>query len=62
MEGICTCLLYTSKTYAKKGQEVVDKNIAAVDATLENLHQVDTTGKTITGHAIPPVMLSLIHI
>ena len=45
-----------AKTYAKKGQEVVDKNIAAVDATLENLHQVDTTGKTITGHAIPPVM------
>lgn len=40
-----------AKTYAKKGQEVVDKNIAAVDATLENLHQVDTTGKTITGHA-----------
>ena len=35
-----------AKTYAKKGQEVVDKNIAAVDATLENLHQVDTTGKT----------------
>ena len=33
-----------AKTYAKKGQEVVDKNIAAVDATLENLHQVDTTG------------------
>lgn len=24
-----------AKTYAKKGQEVVDKNIAAVDATLE---------------------------
>ena len=43
-----------AKTYAKKGQEVVDKNIAAVDATLENLHQVDTTGKTVNGHAIPP--------
>ena len=45
-----------AKTYAKKGQEVVDKNIAAVDATLENLHQVDTTGKTVNGHAIPPAM------
>ncbi|MFR4417092.1 MAG: hypothetical protein ACLT8E_06760 [Akkermansia sp.] len=28
-----------------EGAEVVDKNIAAVDATLENLHRVDTTGK-----------------
>lgn len=45
-----------AKTYAKKGQDVVDKNIAAVDATLENLHAVDTTGKTITGHEIPLVM------
>ena len=45
-----------AKTYAKKGQEVVDKNIAAVDATLDNLHQVDTTGKTVNGHAIPAVM------
>ena len=34
----------------------MDKNIAAVDATLENLHQVDTTGKTVNGHAIPPAM------
>ena len=45
-----------AKTYAKKGQEVVDKNIAAVDATLDNLHQVDTTGKTVNGHVIPAVM------
>lgn len=45
-----------AKTYAKKGQEVVDKNIAAVDATLDNLHQVDITGKTVNGHAIPAVM------
>ena len=45
-----------AKTYAKKGQDVVDKNIAAVDATLENLHQVDTTGKTVNGHAIPSAM------
>ncbi len=45
-----------AKTYAKKGQDVVDKNIAAVDATLEHLQEVDTTGKTITGHAIPQVM------
>ncbi|PVZ87161.1 pyruvate:ferredoxin (flavodoxin) oxidoreductase [Serratia sp. S1B] len=28
------------KTYSKKGRAVVDKNFAAVDATLANLHQV----------------------
>ncbi len=41
------------KTYGKKGEEVVAKNIAAVDATLENLHQVPL-GSSITGHEIPP--------
>ncbi|MCI7004275.1 MAG: pyruvate:ferredoxin (flavodoxin) oxidoreductase, partial [Akkermansia muciniphila] len=41
------------KTYGKKGEEVVAKNIAAVDATLENLHEVPL-GTTITGHEIPP--------
>lgn len=40
------------KTYGKKGEEVVAKNILAVDATLENLHEVKL-GDTITGHAIP---------
>ncbi len=40
------------KTYGKKGEEVVAKNIAAVDATLENLHEVPL-GSTITGHEIP---------
>lgn len=41
-----------AKTYAKKGQEVIDKNIAAVNATLENLHKVETAGKPINGHEI----------
>ncbi len=45
-----------AKTYAKKGQEIIDKNISAVDATLANLHQVSTEGKTVNGHAIPPAM------
>ena len=40
------------KTYGKKGEEVVAKNIQAVDATLENLHEVPL-GTTITGHEIP---------
>ena len=41
------------KTYGKKGEEVVAKNIAAVDASLDNLHQV-VLGTEITGHELPP--------
>ena len=43
------------KTYGKKGEEVVAKNIAAVDATLENLHEAPV-GTSITGHEIPPAL------
>ena len=39
------------KTYMKKGQAVVDKNFAAVDASLDNLFQVETAGRQINGHA-----------
>ncbi|MBW4569004.1 MAG: pyruvate:ferredoxin (flavodoxin) oxidoreductase [Tolypothrix carrinoi HA7290-LM1] len=34
------------KTYGKKGAEVVQKNLQAVDQTLENLHKVDVIGET----------------
>ncbi len=40
------------KTYGKKGQDIVDKNIAAVDASLANLYEVPVAGKDITGHEI----------
>ncbi len=43
------------KTYGKKGEEVVAKNIDAVDASLANLHPVPL-GTEITGHAIPPAL------
>ncbi len=43
------------KTYGKKGEEVVAKNIAAVDASLANLHEVPV-GTTITGHDIPDAL------
>lgn len=42
------------KTYGKKGEDVVAKNIAAVDATLANLHQVKLDGVTVNGHDIKP--------
>ena len=44
------------KSYTKKGQAIVDKNIAAVDATLANLHEVKVPAKAGSGFDIvPPV-------
>jgi len=45
------------KTYGKKGEDVVQKNIAAVDNTLANLHEVALPG-AVTSHAdlAPPVV------
>ncbi len=40
------------KTYARKGEKVVEMNLRAVDATLENLHEVAITGG---GQAPSPV-------
>lgn len=40
------------KTYGKKGQAVVDKNCAAVDNTVAQLYQVDTTGRKADGHEL----------
>lgn len=45
-----------AKTYAKKGEEVIAKNIAAVEATLDNLYPVDLSNVKVNGHVIPPVM------
>ena len=33
-----------SKTYAKRGQEIVDRNFKAVDLALDSLHEIDTSG------------------
>jgi pyruvate-ferredoxin/flavodoxin oxidoreductase len=41
------------KTYGKKGEEVVQKNYAAVDQTLANLHEVKVPAK-VTSHAALP--------
>ncbi|HEY3337707.1 MAG TPA: pyruvate:ferredoxin (flavodoxin) oxidoreductase [Propionicimonas sp.] len=44
------------KTYARKGEDVVLKNEAAVDASVENLHRVPVPLTTIgDGGMIPPV-------
>ncbi len=43
------------KTYGKKGAEVVRRNYAAVDATLENLHEIPVGAATGTGKMRPTV-------
>ena len=44
------------KTYGKKGEEVVQMNLKAVDNTLAHLHEVPLTGKVNgTGPLLPPV-------
>lgn len=47
---------YILKSYSRKGQSVVDKNIAAVDATLANLHEVKVPAAAMSEFDIlPPV-------
>jgi len=44
------------KTYQKKGQDVVDKNFAAVDAALDHLHEVDVPSKVTTDRQLDQVI------
>ena len=44
------------KAYGRKGEEVVQMNLKAVDNTLAHLHEVSLTGKVNgTGPLLPPV-------
>jgi len=43
------------KTYAKRGQAVVDRNFAAIDASIARLQHV-TLGTAATGHSIPALV------
>ncbi len=42
------------KAYGKRGHEVVRRNWAAIDATLENLHAVTLPGEVTATHVRPP--------
>jgi pyruvate-ferredoxin/flavodoxin oxidoreductase len=44
------------KTYGKKGAEVVKRNFAAVDQTIENLYEVKVPGKVTAKLSRPPVV------
>ncbi len=44
------------KTYGKKGEEVVRRNWAAVDTTLDKLHEVSVGGRKVSGSPRPPTV------
>lgn len=54
-EAIAKIKKSIEKTYARKGQDIVDANIKAVDATLEHLHEIPT-GAADSAHRRQPGM------
>lgn len=44
------------KTYSRKGEEVVQKNFAAVDHTLAHLYEVKVPAEATSPHKMPPVV------
>ncbi len=44
------------KTYTRRGQEVVDKNQAAVDRAVEGLHQIEVPGQTTSSRELPAMV------
>ncbi len=55
-EAIAQIKNYIKKTYGKKGDKIVEQNFYAVDKSLENLHQVDYSGKPFGNIEMPPVV------
>jgi pyruvate-ferredoxin/flavodoxin oxidoreductase len=45
-----------AKTYGRRGTEVVNRNQAAVDRTLEALHRVDVPEQVTASRGLPPVV------
>jgi pyruvate-ferredoxin/flavodoxin oxidoreductase len=54
-EAIARIKATVEKTYAKRGQAVVDRNFAAIDQSIANLRHV-TLGTEASGHAIPALV------
>ncbi|MBS1873457.1 MAG: pyruvate:ferredoxin (flavodoxin) oxidoreductase [Acidobacteria bacterium] len=44
------------KTYGKRGEIVVQKNFAAVDAALSHLHEVAVPASAASGYELPPII------
>ncbi len=53
-EAIASIKYTIKKTYGKKGEEIVNKNIAAVDQTLANLHEVAVPATVTSKIELPP--------
>jgi len=45
-----------SKTYGRRGAEVVEKNLAAVDRALDGLQQIQVPGRVTSTRELPPVV------
>jgi pyruvate-ferredoxin/flavodoxin oxidoreductase len=55
-EAVAAIKKSIQKTYGRKGEEIVQMNLKAVDNTLANLHEVPLTGKLNgAGDFLPPV-------
>ncbi len=55
-EAIAQIKKSIEKTYGKRGPDVVRKNFAAVDQTLENLHQVKVPSAVTATRMLPPIV------
>ncbi len=44
------------KTYSHKGEDIVNRNFAAVDGALENLHEVKVPPEVTASHRRPPIV------
>ncbi|MCC7147275.1 MAG: pyruvate:ferredoxin (flavodoxin) oxidoreductase [Phycisphaeraceae bacterium] len=55
-EAIAKIKYSIEKTYGRKGQDIVQRNFAAVDQTLANLHQVTVPAAAGSAHHIRPMV------
>jgi pyruvate-ferredoxin/flavodoxin oxidoreductase len=55
-EAIAQIKEAVKKTYGKKGQSLLERNYAAIDATLAGLHQVQVPGQVSSAFDRPPVV------
>lgn len=55
-EAIAAIKKAIKKTYGKRGEEVVQKNFAAVDGSLEHLHQVQVPAEADSSVRMPPTV------
>jgi len=55
-EAIAQIKQAVKKTYGRKGQRLLDRNYAAIDAALDGLHQVQVPGKVSSTFERPPVV------